>query len=154
MRNFIFLLLSLTLGISGILQAEEIYKWRDDNGNVVYSQYPPEDDRQYQRINRESTDSEAEETEAAPEDTGDEEEQDGENGADNKTQSKKGYSKEDIARRELMKEENCKKAQEALDLYTINRRFEGEDGKVVTLTEEQQQANIRKAEQAIEEFCN
>ena len=148
MRIFITSILFLSLGITA-LQAATPYTWIDDNGNVVYSQHPPEDGRPYQRIK------------GLPQSRGDSSENVEDESANNAGSAKNnqkpeetGYSEKDIARREAMKEKNCQSAKKALDLYTVHKRFRGKDGQVKTMSAEDRQANIKKAETAVKEFCN
>lgn len=162
MHRIIFSALAFSLLTITALQAEQVYKWRDENGNIVYSQHPPAEGVQYQTIKDVGTIDSDEEKEESNEATSDEEEaaeekeetETGDTDSSDENAKVTGNSEEDIARRAALKAENCKQAKEALDAYTVHRRFKGEDGQVVTLTEEQRQANIRSAELAVQEFCN
>lgn len=158
MRIFTIILF-LTFGLLNNLFAVT-YKWVDDTGHVVYSQQPPEDDRQYQRLKDsrkygESSSSD-ESTEKPETGSGDSAGSEASSGAEAGSGEEKetGYSEEDIARRAEMKEKNCKSAKDALDLYTVHKRFKNEDGSVTTLSNQQRQENIKKAEAAVQEFCN
>ena len=149
MRTFITLILFLSLGITSALQAAVTYKWTNDSGNVVYSQQPPEDGRSYQRI-KGLQQSRGDSTENVE----DKSVNNAGSAKNNQKPEETGYSEEDIARREAMKEKNCQSAKKALDLYTVHKRFKGKDGQVKTMSAEDRQANIKKAEAAVKEFCN
>ena len=148
MRILITSILFLSFGLTASVQAVT-YKWTNDSGNVVYSQQPPEDDRQFQRIKG------LKKYQASPTENPEEESATNADSAKNSEETKEtGYSEEDIARRKEMKEKNCKSAKEALDLYTVHKRFRDKDGNITTMSEAERQANIEKAENAVKEYCN
>ncbi|MGD8525435.1 MAG: DUF4124 domain-containing protein [Thioalkalispiraceae bacterium] len=140
------LLLGFTLSAHAVT-----YKWYGDDGNVVYSQQPPEDERPYQRIkglkkslSEEATDN-ASEVDSA-DTTG------GETSAGGGA-SEAEPSEEDIARQAKLRQQNCEAAKKNLDVYTVYRRFKNEDGTITTMSEEERQKHIQQAREDIETFC-
>ena len=142
MRILITTIFLLSIGLTTPLQAASSYSWTDDNGNVIYSQQPPRDNRPYKRITglQKSTVTPVEDAESKP--------------AEKQKPKETGYSEEDIARRDAHNAENCKRAKEALDFYTANKRYKDKDGKIKKVSDDERQESIEKAEKGIEDFCN
>lgn len=122
------------------------YKWTDEDGNVVYSQHPPKTGT-YERM----TGLQKSKSSGASDDDKFEKEQ-----AQKKAELEEDLKKQEqqlIIRTEEVEQRNCEQARKNLDVYTRNKRFLGEDGKVFRMDDDERQKKIQEAEDAIKEYC-
>jgi hypothetical protein len=129
--------------LSGIARAE-LYKWTDDEGNVIYSQVPPPD-RDVKTIAPPppAPSSPTPAVRTAPE---------GSAGAgDNTSVSEDEKANKEIVARIARK--NCEIARRNLDIYKNHNRIRNNQGEVTVLDDTTRAAKIKEAEQAIKDFC-
>lgn len=124
-----------------------MYKWVDEEGTVHYTQSPP------------PAGIEAETIQPPPEvDSAPALEQLQKNEAKSaeyfKNQQKEAEKQAEVEKKLAMKKKNCEMAKARLDSYVRPRvKFVQEDGTRVRATEEERQAQIKKSEDMIKEFC-
>ncbi len=126
----------------------EIYKWVDEDGTVQYTQTPPPDNKDYAMIKP-----------PPPVDASQ---------VKKRFETQKKIVDESLEQRKLKEEEeyyarlekeqresNCALARKRLASYQLPRvQFLQEDGSRVRATEEQRQAEIKKSQDMVNEFCN
>lgn len=136
------------VGVLSSVQADVIYKWVDAQGNVVYSQMPPETG-DYQILNTPSSspansaETESQSTMAPTTSAGSAE------------QPEQKVDPDKLAAKSAeIRQKNCEAAKKNLEVYTVYRRIRKEDGSVVRLDDNERQKRIDEAKKQIEEFCN
>lgn len=146
MRIFISLFSALLLGLSTQALAEKIYRWVDESGQTHFSSRPPEEQPQRAQEYNVRVAPPAKDAQAYRIDTSKPEKPAGE---DDVVELKPAMTREEA-------EEGCRKAKEYRMLVTTNfsRRFKQEDGEYRPLTDEQRTAEIKKADDMIERYCN
>ena len=131
--------------ISWLTVAEaRMYKWVDKDGVVQYSQTLPPS-------------GEAEEVKPPPKPSAPSQASQPEpEKMEQKSAESDGPTAEEIAESDKIKQENCGIARSNLDLYTnLGRKLvKTPDGLYKRYTEEERQAEIVKAKEAIKEYCN
>lgn len=132
------LLLTTLMMITSIASAG-LYKWVDNDGNVHYSQKPPQD-KQYIRLKAPAP--APEEAKPLYKNTN------VQNNTTNKT------TKTETAKNEEIRASNCKKAKQNLSSYQRSRRVRDIDGNVITIDDNERAKQIREAKQAISDFCD
>ena len=127
--------------------AATTYKWVDENGNVVYSQQPPEEGP-YETIKTKnssktgissSTPSSSFATEVKKETE--------EQNLDRKVE-------QEAAKSEKLRADNCKAAKNNLETYTVYRRIKNDQGEIIRLDDNERAKRIQEAKDAIKEFCD
>lgn len=127
--------------------AATTYKWVDENGNVVYSQQPPEEGP-YETIRTKnssktgvssSTPSSSFATEVKKETE--------EQNLDRKVE-------QEAAKSEKLRADNCKAAKNNLETYTVYRRIKNDQGEIIRLDDNERAKRIQEAKDAIKEFCD
>lgn len=123
------------------------YKWVDKDGNVVYSQNPPPEG-QYEAIrvkpaprNSSTADDSNDRSKRYLEDV----EAQRHNDAKLKTELKKAAA---------LRKKNCTTAHKQLEFYTVYRRKKDKNGEYVRITDDERDAGIKEAKQAIQDFCD
>lgn len=131
-----------------------LYKYRDENGNVVYSQTPPESgEYEYMQTPRSQPSAQRAPTPAATP---------GASPAGRPAQdpltdpaaSDDPAVQAELARAQEIRRQNCERAKKNLEVYTVFRRIKNEDGEVVYVDDNVRQQRIEEAKAAIKEFCN
>jgi hypothetical protein len=145
LRIFITSLLFSLIMVSA--NAATTYKWIDENGNVVYSQQPPEEGP-YETLKTKNPSSitlqptPAQSSFMAGEQKGAEE-------------AKKNRTiQQEQANAEKIRAENCKAAKHNLESYTAFRRVRNEKGEVIMLDDKERARLIEESKQDIKEFCD
>jgi len=127
-------------------QAERVYKWTDDHGNIQYTQYPP-DRREYEEVERAypvapGSDSAGQSGDEASSTT------DGSGAAQEASDSGVTVSEQD--------KQNCITASNNLVLLEnpiTNVTYVGKEGKTVSIDEKERAARIQQAKKNIEQYC-
>lgn len=162
-RGRLLLTLSAMLITSLLLLSSQadagLYKYRDENGNVVYSQTPPpEGDYEYMKT-PETPRSVREAQRRAPAATP------GPPGTPGTPQatpqdpltdpaaSDDPTVQAELARAQEIRRQNCERAKKNLEVYTVFRRIRNEEGEVVYVDDNVRQQRIAEAKAAIKEFC-
>ena len=144
-------LLVLFILITPTLSYSAMYKYKNENGNWVFSQHPPASGeyevikkKRESRSSRLSKDARnAKVTKAresvigTPEDKA------------NKDKVAKETAKNDTKRKEA-----CAKSKEALTSLQMYRRFKDKDGNVTTMDDKERQKRVKSAQENIKQFCN
>ncbi len=123
------------------------YKWLDDNGNVVYSQQPPEG-RPYESVKTTKPNSVS--LQPSPTEKSfisGKQEEDKESELDRKVEQV-------AAKDQQMRADNCKAAKNNLQTYTVYRRIQNEDGEIIRLDDNERARLIEESKEAIKEFCD
>lgn len=123
------------------------YKWLDDNGNVVYSQQPPEG-RPYETLKTTKPSSTSVRPTPAEKSFLNEKQKEAEEA------KRDSDIQQQVAKGEKMRAENCKAAKYNLEVYTTFRRVTNEQGETVRLDDNERAARIEEAKQGIKEFCD
>ena len=137
------LLLSLTIASAN---ATTTYKWIDENGNVVYSQQPPED-KPYETIKTKNTTTQISTPSPTSSFATKVKEESEESQLDSKVE-------QEAAKNEELRAANCKAAKNNLETYTVYRRIQNEDGEIIRLDDNERAKRIQEAKDAIKEFCD
>ncbi|MCX4026323.1 DUF4124 domain-containing protein [Endozoicomonas sp. SM1973] len=145
----LFLLTSLIL-ISTNLIAGKFYKWVDENGVTHYSTEPPKQGQGKvvnTRAQKPSSQEAGEKQLKTIKDT---------EAAKQKEQTEKEEFEKDLAKAKKEKDEHCKQAkQNKIQLTIKNRvRMTMEDGSVKVLSQEEKEEQLKRAYEAIKEWCN
>ncbi|MEJ2059787.1 MAG: DUF4124 domain-containing protein [Gammaproteobacteria bacterium] len=155
-------LLGLTLVATPALAV--VFKWIDANGNVHYSQQPPEHVKNYQELDINIAPGAATTTRAAPGDTGNAGEGTDQNA--DKTKSKEGGkpaqnqpSAEQAAAQKKaeadQKKRNCEIAQQNLKALQGGRRVMMRDGDQQRYVSDAERSDmVKKAQEDIQKYCN
>lgn len=134
------ILLVTTLLLFAGAASAGLYKWVDEDGNVHYSQKPPRD-VQFKRLKAPPPPPDnAKPLYGQP------------NNKSNAKTSSAGAA--ETVKNKKIREENCAIAKKNLNAYQVYRRFKEKDGSVRTVSDAERSAQIEKAKQAIEDFCN
>ena len=127
--------------------AATTYKWVDENGNVVYSQQPPEEGP-YETIKTKnssktgissSTPSSSFATEVKKE---------------TEVQNLDRKVEQEAAKSEKLRADNCRAAKNNLETYTVYRRIKNDQGEIIRLDDNERAKRIQEAKDAIKEFCD
>jgi hypothetical protein len=148
MKTYRIFITSLFLSLIMVVSAPaDSYKWLDENGNVVYSQQPP-DEGPYEKIKTTkpspaSSRSTPQSSSFATEVKQEAEERE----LDSKVQ-------QEAAKSEQIRAENCKAAKHNLETYTVYRRIKNDQGEIIRLDDNERAKRIQEAKDAIKEFCD
>ena len=145
-RTFITSLLLSLIMLAPVNAAT--YKWLDENGNVVYSQQPPEEGpyETIKTINPSPTSSHS--TPAPSSSFTTEVQQEGEERElDQKVE-------QEAAKSAQLRADNCKAAKHNLETYTVYRRIKNDQGEIIRLDDNERAKRIQEAKDAIKEFCD
>jgi len=147
MNTYRILIISLLFSLIMASANAATYKWFDDNGNVVYSQQPPEG-KPYETVKTKKPSSVSlQPTQTESSFMSEREKQADEAQVDNKIQ-------QDVANAEKLRAQNCEAARNNLDVYTVYRRVPNEKGESVRLDDNVRAAGIEAAKQGIKDFCD
>lgn len=145
--SFIQLILILALVLLS-LNAYSVYKWKDANGNIQYTEYPPPTgDVEIMKPPPISTIG-TQKSELAP----DNEDKNKDKG-ETKPKEKKQATIDPKAEQE-MKQKNCETAKKNLATYLRTKKIRDKEGNVVRISDDDWQNRVNKTRQKIEEFCN
>ncbi|MDH3947852.1 MAG: DUF4124 domain-containing protein [Gammaproteobacteria bacterium] len=124
------------------------YKWLDENGNVVYSQQPPEEGP-YETIKTKKYPPASTRSTPPPSTsfTTEVKQEAEESELDSKVQ-------QEAAKSEQMRADNCKAAKNNLETYTVYRRIKNDQGEIIRLDDNERAKRIQEAKDAIKEFCD
>lgn len=126
----------------------QAYKWKDPNGNTIYSQTPPPLGTPYELVD----DASIAATSFGVADTGDLQKK-----LDESQQSREERKKQEqlLAESEQIKQDNCAQAKTNLTALTSRGQVTIKEGEIYRkLSEEERQERIKQANSSIEEFCN
>jgi hypothetical protein len=147
--QFKHIIVAALLCLASVTHAE-IYKWVDENGNMQFSQFPPED-QVAEKIEIKTT--KPVDTEGAQKEIDDliTSQQDAAKAAEESATAAEAAEQEKAA-----KAENCRIAKANLTNYQNNpgRRVTDENGNITYIKEEDRQAKIKEFQAQIDEFCN
>ena len=144
-RIFIASLLLSLIAVTPVVATT--YKWLDENGNVVYSQQPPEEGP-YETIKTKSSPPSSRSTPPPSSTFTSEVQQDTEERQLDKT------VEQEAAKSAQLRADNCKAAKHNLETYTVYRRIKNEQGEIVRLDDNERAKRIQEAKDAIKEFCD
>ena len=146
MRLLLLVLLSSPLAFS----LAATYKWNDAQGNVVYSQHPPEEGVPYERMDIKSSSRYPTATEPAPStSTAKKSILDAQ-----KSNEKQAQVEAEVAKYQEIRKKNCEAAKKNLEIYTVYRRIRDDKGVVTSIDDNVRQQKIDEAKQAIKDFCD
>jgi hypothetical protein len=134
----------------GALEATaDTYRWTDDQGQVIYSQLPPDDGRPYTRIGAPPPPADAEGDKARLEAL----RQSQADSREDRELSREAQQRD--AEQQAVRDKNCAAARNNLGILEAgnNRRIRMPDGSTLRLTAEERQARIDKAKQYIKDNC-
>jgi len=143
--GLVFILINVNL-----LEAATTYKWRDKDGNTVYSQHPPN------QGDYETLDSARRHTYSRPDNSPAPATRAAAESIDKATTAQKkqaGVAAEDKKNQD-MRNQTCEAAKKQLQAFTVYRRMKDKDGNVTTINDEERQQRIDQAKQAIQDYCN
>ena len=123
------------------------YKWLDENGNVVYSQQPPEG-RPYETVKTKKPSTTSLRPTPAESSFMTEKQKESEEA------KRDSDIQQEVAKAEKMRAQNCEAARHNLEVYTAFRRTTNEKGEVVRMDDNERAAGIQQAKDAIKEFCD
>ena len=126
----------------------QAYKWKDPNGNIIYSQTPPPLGTPYELVDDTSiaaTTLGVANTESLQKKLD----------ASQKEREERKAQEQLVAESEQIKKENCAQAKTNLTALTSRGQVTIKEGDLYRkLTEEERQERIKEANSSIEEFCN
>jgi len=148
MKTYHIFLTSLVLSLIILAPANAaMYKWLDENGNVVYSQQPPEEGP-YEVIKAKNPPPASRSTPPpASSFTAEAQKDQEENQLDRKVE-------QEAAKSAQLRADNCKAAKHNLETYTVYRRIKNDEGEVIRLDDNERAKRIQEAKDAIKEFCD
>ncbi len=129
--------------------ASTTYKWTDSNGSVVYSQHPPAEGIQFERIKTKSSSrSSSKASSPAPSISA----------KDSIMKDKAAREENTLVQKEVDKnaaerEKNCKLAKDRLRFYQVQRRWKDKDGNVQSLEDDERMIKLDEAKQQVADFC-
>lgn len=135
--------------LSAVANAQ-IYKWVDENGNMQFSQFPPEDQvaetieiKTAKPVDTEGAQKEIDDLITSQEDAA-------------KAAEEAQAEAEAAEKEQAAKAENCRIARANLTNYQNNpgRRVSDENGNITYIKEEDRQAKMKEFQAQIDEFCN
>ncbi|MDH5435214.1 MAG: DUF4124 domain-containing protein [Gammaproteobacteria bacterium] len=145
-RTFIQFILVFALGLLS-LNAYSIYKWKDANGNIQYTEYPPPTgDVEILKPPSISTVGAQKSEQPSTQDKN-----------ENKGETKPNNEKQppaDPKTVQAMKQKNCETAKKNLDTYMRTKKIRDKDGNVVRISDEDWQNRVDETQKKIEEYCN
>lgn len=145
-RTFITSLLLSLIMLAPVNAAS--YKWIDENGNVVYSQQPP-DEGPYEVIQTVKPSAPSSRTATPPSSSfATQTQQEAEERKVDKT------VEQEVAKSAELRADNCKAAKHNLETYTVYRRIKNDQGEIVRLDDNERAKRIQEAKDAIKEFCD
>ena len=147
MKTYRIFITSLLFSLIMASASAATYKWFDENGNVVYSQQPPEG-RPYETVKTTKPSS----TSLRP--TPAESSFMAEKQRESEEAKRVSDIQQDVAKAEKMRAQNCEAARHNLEVYTAFRRTTNEKGEVVRMDDNERAAGIEKAKEGIKEFCD
>lgn len=128
----------------------QAYKWKDPNGNIIYSQTPPPLGTPYELVDDASI--AATSFGVASTNTKDLQKT---LDASQKARAEKKEQEKLVAESEQIKKENCAQAKANLTGLTSRGQVTIKEGDLYRkITEEERQERIQQANNSIEEFCN
>ncbi len=149
MKTYRIFITSLLLSLLMMVSANAAsYKWLDENGNVVYSQQPPEEGP-YETIKTTTPSSTSSRSTPAPSSSFTSEVQ-----KDTEERELDSKVQQEAAKSEQLRAENCKAAKHNLETYTVYRRIKNDQGEIVRLDDNERAKRIQEAKDAIKEFCD
>ena len=142
--------LALLLVTAGIVQAGQIYKWTDEDGNVHFGDTPHGEDSERVAIQSRRTDSARVDAEirSRSEAAAKKAEEEG-------AQQPAGPTQEELEARLAERKKKCDSYREKLQRFVQSRRIyrEDENGERVYLSEEEMQEAREKVENQVQEYC-
>ena len=145
MRSISISLVLLSFLVSVAVSAAT-YKWTDENGNVVYSQHPPESGSYDRMTGLKRSKS------SSPDELSEAEKEQAKKTAEMQ-ENLKEQEKELLVRTKEVEQRLCEQAKKNHDAYTRNKRFMGKDGKIFRMDDNEREQKIKEAEEAIKEYC-
>jgi len=146
MKHFLRLHLFLSLGLLSLVLAPltqaASYKWTDSNGDVHYSQRPPQG-KSYEKIKtpkRRPASSSATNRSSA-------------DSIDNSTKSGDDVLKKERANNTELRKKSCEQSKYNLNVFSNYSRIKDPDGKVRVITDKERADRTKQAEDGIREFC-
>lgn len=141
----------LAAAAGGVPAADGVHLWYDENGQAVYSQFPPDDDRATTRIEPPPPPP-AESSEAARQRLESQLQQFEDNREDEALAAQKAAEEQERADAARQRCEAARHNLEGLD-GPARRLFQLPDGQVVRLTEEEREQRRAEMRKIIEEDC-
>jgi len=123
------------------------YKWLDENGNVVYSQQPPEEGP-YETIKTKKPSSVSLQPTPAQSSFSEKVNE------EDKVRDIESKVQQEAAKNEQLRADNCKAAKNNLETYTVYRRIKNDQGEVIRLDDNERAKRIQEAKDGIKEFCD
>ncbi|WP_027708577.1 DUF4124 domain-containing protein [Zooshikella ganghwensis] len=148
-----FLLVSITCLVfclqTQLSHADTFYKWVDDLGVTHYGTRPPEG------ANAESVKTHAQKPTNQDQATKELEETKVEQTLETKEKEEEARFQKDLAAAKQERKKQCEEARQNKVQLTLKSRvkMKMEDGSIKMLSEEERQAQIKQADEAIKEFC-
>ena len=147
MKTYRIFITSLLFSLIMASASAATYKWFDENGNVVYSQQPPEG-RPYETVKTTKPSSTSPRPTPAESSFMTKQQEKAEEAKKNST------VQQEVAKGEAMRAENCKAAKQNLESYTAFRRVRNEQGEVIMLDDNERARLIEESKEDIKEFCD
>ncbi len=143
--------LLLLFGFAAHSALSTTYKYRDESGNMVYSQNPPPGDTPYEVLGGvrshaipgrggKSVASDPNSEKSIP-------------GTPKKNQKEQQVA-EQVEKAKEIRRKNCEAAKKNLEIYSVYHRLQNEQGEMVRLNDAQRQEKINEAKRVMKEFCD
>ncbi len=114
-----------------------LYKWVDNEGNVHYSQKRPRD-KQYKRLKAPAPTPQNTKLLYSTDDIN----------------NKQDVTESEMKKNEELRELNCTRAKKRLSIYQVYSRIRDKDGTIRNVSDEERSREIKKAQEAISDFCH
>ena len=148
MKTYRIFITSLLLSLIMVsANATTTYKWIDENGNVVYSQQPPEE-KPYETIKTKRSSTTQISTPSPTSSFATEVKKETEEQKLDQT------VEQEAAKSAQLRADNCKAAKNNLETYTVYRRIKNDQGEIIRLDDNERARLIEESKKAIKEFCD
>lgn len=148
------LTLALLLVTAGSVQAGQIYKWTDEDGNVHFSDTPVGEDSE--RVPIQSRPTDASRVDARVRSRAEAAARKAEEEAAGQSAQAAGPTEEELQARAEERAQKCRTYRDRLQQFVQSRRIyrEDENGERVYLSEEEMQEAREQVEKQVQEYCS
>ena len=151
-RHILAIAMTLTLAVSGVAVASDIYKWVDEDGNVHYGDKPVSNESERVAIESRPTDRARVQSQYQAAAQARAENRDARAQADEESRE----AEEDLRAQAEERRQKCEASRATMQRFVTSRRIytQDESGERVYMDDAQMQAARERVENDINEYCN